>query len=89
MLTIGDIIQDLDSKGRKPGSPNYATAVKETIMFHYEIEKKEDLSDEKKLIGQSKNIAQTCQKLYLKASQNVNKIFTVDNNKVRQLILLL
>ena len=81
MLSIGKVVDELDKKGKKPGSPNYATAVKNEILFHFEIDGK-DLDDSTKLESKAKNIAKKCKDLFTSA-QTIKKMFDVDKNKVR------
>ena len=81
MLSIGKVVDELDKKGKKPGSPNYATAVKNEILFHFEIDGK-DLDDSTKLENKAKNIAKKCKDLFTSA-QTIKKMFDVDKNKVR------
>ena len=83
MLSIGKVIKLLDDKGKKPGSPSYSTAVKDAILFHFEVDAK-DLEDEKKLVYFSKNIATKCKDLSKGGKTTVDKMLSLDLNKVRQ-----
>ena len=80
-LSIGKVVDILDKKGKKPGSPTYFKAVQDEILFHFEIEEK-DLSDSEKFENKAKGIAKKCKELLGKA-QTVKKMFDVNLNKVR------
>ena len=70
MLTIENIVVNLDQEGKKPGSPSYAAAVKGAILFHFELDES-DLSDEQKstITSRSKTIAQQCKKCMIQPAK--------------------
>ena len=86
MLTIGTIIEGLEKEGKKPSSPSYSKAIKDKILFHFELDE-ESLGEDKTLENEAINIAKKCKVLYGNSSSSLKKMLSTKKDKVRQFLI--